>query len=185
MPLTAGQCACCSRNSCCPHGPRRWQLWLSGSLLRLVYPWPSFDSHDRSIQAFRHSSDALARISRQIRARWGDDRSRRPHRGPLRASHWRPISRLSRDLPSKRHLDRKACPGTQGESGSAGSAPRQGSRRARCRRSGAWKFRIGGFRPRDLADDRAVSRSDSRPRVGFVVCRRGARMAAEAMAIEG
>jgi hypothetical protein len=35
--------------------------------------------------------------------------------------------------------------GTQGESGSAESASRQGSCGARCRRSGAWKFRIGGF----------------------------------------
>jgi hypothetical protein len=22
---TAGQCACCSKNSSCPHGPRRWR----------------------------------------------------------------------------------------------------------------------------------------------------------------
>jgi hypothetical protein len=82
-------------------------------------------------------------------------------------------------------LDRKACPGTQGESGPAGSAPRQGSRGARCRRSGAWKFRIGGFRPRDLADDRAVFCRGPRPRGGVVARRRGARMAGAATAVEG
>jgi hypothetical protein len=76
---------CCSKNSCCPRGPRPWQLWLSGSLWRLVYPRPCFNSHDRPIQAFRPSSDALVRVSRQIRARGGDDRSRRLRRGPLRA----------------------------------------------------------------------------------------------------
>jgi Protein of unknown function (DUF3147). len=141
--FTAGQCACCSKNSCCHRGPRRWQLSLSGSLLRLVHPRPCFNSHDRPVQAFRPSSDALVRVSRQIRARRGDDRSRRPHRGPLRTRHWRPVSRLSRDLSRKRDIDRKACPGTQGESGSAGRTARQGSRGARCRRSGS---EVSGWR---------------------------------------
>ena len=44
-----------------------------------MHPRPCFNSHDRPVQAFRPSSDALVRVSRQIRARRGDDRSRRPH----------------------------------------------------------------------------------------------------------
>jgi hypothetical protein len=32
----------------------------------LVYPRPCFNSHDRSVQVFRPSSDALVRVSRQI-----------------------------------------------------------------------------------------------------------------------
>jgi hypothetical protein len=58
------------------------------------------------------------------------------------------------DLSRKRNSNRQACPGMQGESGSAGSAARQGSRGAGCRRSGARKFRAGGIRSRGLADAR-------------------------------
>ena len=60
LPFTAGPCACCSKNSCCHRGLRRCQLSLSGSLLRSVHPRLSFNSHDRPVQAFCPSSDALA-----------------------------------------------------------------------------------------------------------------------------
>ena len=71
------------------------------------------------------------------------------------------------------------------KAGLPGVPARQGSRGAGCRRSGAWEFRAGGFRPRDLADDCAVSLLGPHPRCDFVVCRRGARMAGAAMAVEG
>jgi hypothetical protein len=65
-----------------------------------------------------------------------------------------------------------------------GNAARQGSRGARCRRSGTRTFRAGGVRPRDLADDRAVSRVVPRPRRCFLARRCGARMAGTAMAVK-
>jgi hypothetical protein len=92
---------------------------------------------------------------------------------------------LSGDLSRKRYFDRKACPATQRESGSAGSAARQGSRGNRCRRSGTWKFWAGGFRPRDLADDRSVCRLGSPPRCASVDRCRDAGMAGAAMVVEG
>ena len=93
----------------------------------------------------RPSSDALVRVSRPIRARRGDDRSRRPYRGPLRASHWRSVSRLSRDFSRKRDIDRKACPGTQGKSGSVGSPARQGSRGADAVGAALGSFGLAAF----------------------------------------
>jgi hypothetical protein len=68
--------------------------------------------HDYSVQRCRSAADAMVRIFRKIRARRRDDRNRRAHRGPLRAGHWRPVSRLSRDLSRKRDIDRKTCQGT-------------------------------------------------------------------------
>ena len=71
------------------------------------------------------------------------------------------------------------------KAGPSGSAARKGSRGARCRRRGTWKFRAGGFRPRDLADDCALARLGSRSRGSVVARGRDARMAGAAMAVEG
>ena len=115
-----------------------------------------------------------------------DDRGCGRHRWPLRAGHWRPIPRLPGDLSRKRDTNRKACSGAQGESGSVGSAAWQRSCRARRRRSNAGEFRAGGFRPRDLADDRALCRLGSRPLCRCVVlCRRARLAGAQAMALKG
>lgn len=181
-PSTAGHRGCCSKNSSCPRGQRRPRLWLSGSRWSLVYPRLCF-CHDCSDQAFHPSSDALVRVSRQIRARRGEDRGRRPHRGPLRASRGRPVSRLSGDLSRKRDIGRKACPRTQGKSGSCGGAARKPRRSMPpVRRSELSGSRLSAC---DLYHDRAVSGVGSRPRCGFVARCRSVRLAGAAMALEG
>ena len=71
------------------------------------------------------------------------------------------------------------------KAGLRGARRGKGSRGARCRRRGTWKFRTGGLRPRDLADDCALARLGACSRGSVVARGRDARMAGAAMAVEG